>query len=392
MWHAAAESRFVGKGRRSPSVSYTGSHAVRRPDGDHEDARRFAKERRVYFMLDSAGICLYNAGVNAIEMKDAALRAYRAMVMARAFDTKTSAMYKAGKIFGGVFLGRGHEAIAACEAVFLHPGKDVYNPFIREQAGRCAWGDSVLESARSYFGSAYGYMRGRDGNVHWGHPADGIPAPISHLGAMVAVVAGMMMAQRLQGKTGGVGLACVGDGTTSVGAFHEACNLIAVEKLPVVIVVTNNQFAYSTPNSSEFACKSLLDRGAGYGLGCSECDGTDFLQTLEVMHRAIEAARKGAPQWVLANTLRMCGHGEHDDASYVPAALKEQYAGRDPLDVARRQLVGKGWLSDSEADQILAECTEEVQRCVAQAQKEPPPDPRQMDWSATSWKPDRWNQ
>ena len=170
-------------------------------------------------------------------MKEAALRAYEAMVMARAFDTKASALYKAGKVFGGVFLGRGHEAIAACEAVFLRKGHDVYAPFIREQAGRCAWGDSVLESARTYFGSVEGCMRGRDGNVHWGHPLEGTPAPISHLGAMVAVVAGMMMAKRMQGVTDAVGVACCGDGTTSVGAFHEACNLIAVQKLPVVVVV-----------------------------------------------------------------------------------------------------------------------------------------------------------
>lgn len=342
-----------------------------------------------YFMLDSTNKGRYNKRVNEPEMKEAALKAYRAMVMARAFDTKTSALYKAGKIFGGVFLGRGHEAIAACEAVFLQPGRDVYNPFIREQAGRCAWGDSVLESARAYFGSVQGYMRGRDGNVHWGHPADGIPAPISHLGAMLSVVAGMVLAKRLKGESGCVGVACIGDGTTSVGACHEACNLIAVEKLPVVIVVSNNQFAYSTPNRQEFACASLLDRGRGYGLSCHECDGTDFLQTLEVMQRAVAAARAGEPQWVVANTLRMCGHGEHDDASYIPASLKEQYAGRDPLEVARRQLLAKGWLSEAEAARLQEDCTEEVQRCVAQAQKEATPDPVAMDWSATSWKPCR---
>ena len=128
------------------------------------------------------------------------MKAYRAMEMARAFDTKLSALYKAGKIYGGVFTGRGHEAIAACEGVYLQKGHDVYTPFIREQAGRCAWGDSVLESARSYFGSALGLMRGREGNVHWGNPREGTLAPISHLGAMIPVVAGMLMAKRMQGE------------------------------------------------------------------------------------------------------------------------------------------------------------------------------------------------
>ena len=321
-------------------------------------------------------------------MQEAARRAYHAMVMARAFDTKISALYKAGQIFGGVFLGRGHEAIAACEAVFLKRGEDVYNPFIREQAGRCAWGESVLESARSYLGSKQGYMRGRDSNVHWGNPTMGQPAPISHLGAMVSVVAGMLLAKRFKGETGRVGVANIGDGTTSVGATHEGVNFVAVEKLPVVIVVTNNQFAYSTPNSQEFAA-SLTDRGRGYGLACHECDGTDFMATLTTMQRAISAARAGeGPQWVVANTLRMCGHGEHDDASYIPEELKAAYADRDPLAVARRQMLEAGWITEEEAQAWDDECRDEVQRLVAQAQREASPNPADEDWKATSWTPE----
>lgn len=328
--------------------------------------------------------------VNEQSLQEPARRAYRAMVMARAFDNKISALYKAGKIFGGVFLGRGHEAVAAAEGVFLRKGHDVYTPFIREQAGRCAWGDSVLETARSYFGSIHGISRGRDGNVHWGHPQEGTLMPISHLGAMASVVAGMMLAKRMQGITDAVGVVCIGDGTTSVGALHEAANLIAVEKLPIVIVVTNNQYAYSTPNSEEFACASLADRGRGYGLATHECDGTDLLQTLETMQRAITAARTGeGPQWVVAETLRRCGHGEHDDASYIPAELKAEYADKDPLDVARRQLLERGWLTEEEAAAWDEESREEVQRCVAQAQKEATPCPQDEQWVATSWRPER---
>ncbi len=329
--------------------------------------------------------------LDLLTLQQPALDAYRAMVLARAFDTKASALYKAGRIMGGVFLGRGHEAIAACEGVFLRKGQDVYAPFIREQAGRCAWGDSVLESARTYYGSSLGCMRGRDGNVHWGHPQEGTPAPISHLGAMVSVVAGMMLAKRMRGETGCVGLACAGDGTTSVGAFQEAANMIAVLRLPVVIVISNNQFAYSTPNEQEFA-GSLLLRGGAYGYGCHQCDGTDFLQTLGTMERAIRAAREGdGPQWVVANTLRLCGHGEHDDASYIPAELKAQYADRDPLAVARRQLLELGWLTEEQDAALQQECTDEVQRAFAQAQREPAPCPAAEDWSATSWKAARMN-
>lgn len=325
--------------------------------------------------------------VNETDFREPARRAYRGMLTARAFDTKISALYKAGKIYGGVFLGRGHEAIAACEAVFLTKGHDVYTPFIREQAGRCVWGDSVLESARTYLGSAQGCMRGRDGNVHWGKPAEGTPAPVSHLGAMGSVVAGMLLGKRMQGITDAVGVLCIGDGTTSVGATHEAANFTAVYKLPVVTVVTNNHYAYSTPNEQEFAA-TLADRGRGYGMAVHTCDGTDFLETLHTMHRAVSAARRGeGPQWVVAETLRMCGHGEHDDASYIPAELKAAYADRDPLAVARRQLLECGWLTEEEDAAWEAESREEVQRSVAQAQKELTPDPAAETWNATAWTP-----
>lgn len=325
-----------------------------------------------------------------MELDQVALRAYRGMCLARAFDTKLSSLYKAGKVFGGVFLGRGHEAVAAASAVFLERGRDVYNPFIREMAGRCVWSDdALLEACRSYFGSSLGCMGGKDGNVHWGQPMQGNPAPVSHLGAMVSVVAGMLLAKRLRGESGSVGVACIGDGTTSVGATHEACNLIAVEKLPVVVVITNNQYAYSTPNSSEFACADLADRGKGYGMRSHSCDGTDFLQTLSVMREAVRAARGGeGPQWLVATTLRMCGHGEHDDASYIPAELKEAYAQKDPLDVARRQLLRKGWLSEQEADKMDAVARDDVQRALAQAQREVTPAPQTINWNSTSWNPE----
>ena len=272
------------------------------------------------------------------------------MLLARAFDTKISSLYKAGKITGGVYLGRGHEAIAACGGVFLTAGYDVIAPFIREQAARVTWGEPIIEAARAYLGSALGYMKGRDGNVHRGLPAEGYMAPISHLGSTVAFVIGCLFAKRLDGKLPGpVGVAFCGDGTTSTGAFHEAANMANVERLPLVLVVTNNQFAYSTPNIREFGEASLADRGRGYGFTVHETDGTDFMATLETFRTAVNNAREGrGPQWVLAKTLRMCGHGEHDDASYIPRELKEEYEKKDPVAVAERQLLAAGWLTPEE--------------------------------------------
>ncbi len=323
-----------------------------------------------------------------MDIKELALRAYRAMVVARAFDTKISSLYKAGKITGGVFLGRGHEAIAASGGVMVQMGKDIFSPFIREQAGRLAYGEPLIEAARSYFGSALGYTRGRDGDVHRGKPDVGYVIPISHLGATVAVVLGELFAHKLDNTMDGrIGMAFCGDGTTSTGAFNEACNLAAVEKLPLVLVVSNNKFAYSTPNVHEFGCRSLIDRGKGFGMEVYEVDGTDLLATLKVFSEAVGKARAGkGPQWILANTLRMCGHGEHDDASYIPQELKAAYAERDPLDVAERQVMEQCWLTQEEIVALKHEAASEVQAAVAQAQREPEPDPFVEDWSATVWR------
>lgn len=311
------------------------------------------------------------------------------MLLARAFETKISSLYKAGKITGGVYLGRGHEAIAACGGVQLKAGYDVIAPFIREQAARIAWGEPIIEAARAYLGSVLGYMKGRDGNVHRGVPTEGYLAPISHLGSTVALVAGCLFAKRLDGKLPGpVGMAFCGDGTTSTGAFHEAANLANVEQLPLILVVTNNQFAYSTPNTREFGNASLADRGRGYGFTVHEVDGTDFMATLSTFQTAVSNARAGGgPQWVLANTLRMCGHGEHDDASYIPKELKAEYDGKEPVATAERQLQEAGWLTPEEMESLKRQYAEEVQVAVATAQREPEPEPFREDWNATVWRP-----
>ncbi|MFR4436195.1 MAG: hypothetical protein ACLT8C_00350 [Akkermansia muciniphila] len=136
------------------------------------------------------------------DLKENAVRAFKAMLLARAFDTKISSLYKAGKITGGVYLGRGHEAIAACGGVFLTAGYDVIAPFIREQAARVAWGEPIIEAARAYLGSALGFMKGRDGNVHRGLPAEGYMAPISHLGS-TWLSSSALFRKRLDGKLPG---------------------------------------------------------------------------------------------------------------------------------------------------------------------------------------------
>src|SRR6188508_2846948 len=150
---------------------------------------------------------------------DAQIKAYRLMLLARMLDDKFASLYRAGKIHGGVFLGRGQEALSVAVGLALRKG-DVFAPLIRDQAGRLAFGETLLDAARTYLGSPLGPMRGRDGNVHRGRPRDGYLPMISHLGAMIAVVNGTLFARRLKGVTGHVGVASIGEGATSTGACH----------------------------------------------------------------------------------------------------------------------------------------------------------------------------
>src|SRR6187402_3532533 len=157
---------------------------------------------------------------------------FRWMLLARTLEDKIAALYHAGKIVGGVYLGRGQEAFSVALAMSLDRGRgDIFAPLIRDQAGRLAFGEPVLDAVRTYLGSPLGPMRGRDGNVHRGRPQQGILPMISHLGAMISVVNGSLLAKRSKGETGFAGATCMGDGATSTGAFHEAINQAAVEKL-----------------------------------------------------------------------------------------------------------------------------------------------------------------
>jgi pyruvate dehydrogenase E1 component alpha subunit/2-oxoisovalerate dehydrogenase E1 component alpha subunit len=316
--------------------------------------------------------------------RDAHLIAYRFMLLARVLDDKFATLYRAGKIHGGVFLGRGQEALSAAIGVSLKKG-DVFAPLIRDAAGRLAFGESVLDAARTYLGSALGPMRGRDGNVHRGKPREGYLPMISHLGAMISVVNGVLFARRMKGITGMVGVASIGDGATSTGSFHEALNQAAIEKLPLVLVVADNHYAYSTPTSRQFACENLADKAVGYGVEAQSVDGTDLNACLKVIGGAVARARAGrGPQLVVATLLRLCGHGEHDDAGYIDPKLKASPVGRDCLKVAEEFLLRQKWADVASLKTMRDEIVREVEEAVAQAQREPAPDPFAEDWRAIS--------
>ncbi|HXS69179.1 MAG TPA: thiamine pyrophosphate-dependent dehydrogenase E1 component subunit alpha [Candidatus Polarisedimenticolia bacterium] len=329
---------------------------------------------------------LNHGAVGESTFRDTYQKAYRYMLLARVLDDKFAGLYRAGKIQGGVFLGRGQEALSVSIGMALRRG-DVFAPLIRDGAGRLAFGEPILDAVRTYFGSALGPMRGRDGNVHRGRPKEGLLPMISHLGAMISVVNGVLLARRFNGDKEAVGAASLGDGATSTGAFHEALNQAAVEKLPLVVVIANNQYAYSTPTNRQFACDSLADRAIGYGMGCQSIDGTDLEACLRAVGRAADSARAGkGPQMVVANLLRLCGHGEHDDAHYVLAKLKNSPIGRDCLKVAEEEIQCRNWADLNTIAAWRAEAVQKVEEAVATVQREVGPDPFKENWCALASK------
>jgi TPP-dependent pyruvate/acetoin dehydrogenase alpha subunit len=305
---------------------------------------------------------------------------YRWMLLARIVEERIASLYRGGKIQGGVFLGKGQEALSAAVGISLRKG-DVFAPLIRDQAGRFAFGETLLDCTRTYLGVKTGPMRGRDGNVHRGRPREGILAMVSHLGAMIPVVAGVLLARRFRGITGTVGATCIGDGGTSTGAFHEGLNLAAVEKLPLVLVVANNQFAYSTPNSRQFVCRDLVDKAIGYGVAGHSVDGTDLAACLEVVGRAVENARAGdGPQLVVASLLRLAGHGEHDDGRYISPEMRDAAIGRDCLRLAEEHILGAGWADAAEMTRWREEAHQQIEEALATTMREAAPDPEDENW------------
>src|ERR1700676_2032867 len=273
---------------------------------------------------------------------DRFLEAFRWMLLTRILEDKLASLYRGGAITGGVYVGRGQEAVSVASGLFLQKG-DIFAPLIRDQAGRSAFGEPLVDVARTYLGSRQGPMRGRDGNIHRGRPRDGQLAMISHLGAMVSVTVGALMAKRSKGEKNFVGLTCIGEGGMQDGSFHEEMNIAAVQQVPLVVVATNNHYAYSTPNEREFACADLVDRAKGYGFEGYTVAGTDLAACLDVIGSAVKRARAGRPpQLVVASVLRLSGHGEHDDPIYGGEETKAEPFAKDCLKCAEKLIVDLG--------------------------------------------------
>src|SRR3954465_5485974 len=312
------------------------------------------------------------------------LEAFRWMLLARTLEEKLVSLYRGGQITGGVYIGKGQEAISVASGLFLEKG-DIFAPLIRDQAGRSAFGEPLIDVMRTYLGSRPRPLRGRDGNIHRGHPRNNELAMISHLGAMVSVTVGTLMAKRFRREKDFVGLTCIGEGGMQTGAFHEGMNIAAVEQVPLVVVATNNHYAYSTPNDREFACDDFMERAVGYGFEGYSVDGTDLSACLDVIGGAVKRARAGRPpQLVVASVLRLSGHGEHDDASYVSEEMKQQPFARDCLKFAEQTIIGSNLLDPDTLADWRKKAAAKVDEAISTAQKEAPPEGDKEDWCALS--------
>jgi len=202
---------------------------------------------------------------------------------------------------------------------------------------------------------------------------------------MISVLVGSLMAKRGRGEKNFVGLTTIGEGGMQTGASHEGLNIAAVERVPLVVVATNNHYAYSTPNDREFACASLVDRARGYGFEGYELDGTDLAQCLDVIGTAVKRARAGRPpQLVVASVLRLAGHGEHDDFSYVPKEMYGESFAYDCVQRAQEFIKDRDLVDSARLQAWREDAVRQVDEAFAMAQKEPVPKGEEEDWCAIS--------
>jgi TPP-dependent pyruvate/acetoin dehydrogenase alpha subunit len=297
--------------------------------------------------------------------------------LTRTLEEKLVALFRQSKVIGGLYrsLGQEGESVAAAYALEYERG-DVVQPLIRNIGSILVAGAKPVEILRQYMAKGDGPTRGRELNIHFGHPArDGFIGQISMLGDMIPVMAGIALAGRMQ-KRDLVALAFIGDGGSSTGAFWEGLNFAAVQRLPMVIVVEDNGYAYSTPTYKQTAAKTLADKAAGVGCIGETVDGNDVLAVYGATRRAVDRARTGGGVTLLeVKTFRMKGHAEHDNASYVPPELLEEWRAKDPLPRFERVLMENGTATREDFDAIQQRVKREIDIAVDEAERSPMPDP-----------------
>ncbi|MGO9257006.1 MAG: thiamine pyrophosphate-dependent dehydrogenase E1 component subunit alpha [Bryobacteraceae bacterium] len=302
---------------------------------------------------------------------------YYMTLMREVEDRIERKLYRQGKILGGVYVGRGQEAIPVGTALLAEPD-DVLLPSHRDMAVLFIRGVPLGRIFAQYMGRVGGLTRGRDGNMHMGDLKFNVISLISALAATVPVAGGVALALRYLGKPG-VAFSYFGDGATSRGDWHEGVNFASVRKLPVLYVCNNNQYAYSTPLSSQMACANVADRGPAYGMPAEIVDGNDVLAVHSATRRALEHIRAGGGPYLLeCKTFRMTGHSAHDAAHYVPKQLFEEWERLDPITRLQSRMLANGWAGEAELAEVRAGVLREIDDAVESAEQSPYPDPASL--------------
>jgi pyruvate dehydrogenase E1 component alpha subunit/2-oxoisovalerate dehydrogenase E1 component alpha subunit len=302
------------------------------------------------------------------------LELYRYLKLTRLVEERIVNLYRQTKVVGGVFRSLGQEATAVGSAYALRPD-DFITPIIRDLGSVFVKGIRPRQIFAQYMAKAWGPSGGKDLNVHFGDMEKGFLGPISHLGDMIPVMTGILLGARMQ-KKDIVGLAYIGDGGASTGAFYEGLNFAAVQRLPLIVIAEYNHYAYSTPTSNQTAIRNLAEKAAAFGISGHIVDGNDVIACYEVTKRAIEHARAGDGAVLIeAKTYRRKGHAEHDDQRYIPEGEIEWWEKHnDPIDRFERYLIEKDVAGKEKLDEITADVMREINEDSDWAESSPMPE------------------
>jgi TPP-dependent pyruvate/acetoin dehydrogenase alpha subunit len=293
-----------------------------------------------------------------------------ALRLTRALEDRAQILYRQNKVVGGLYSSLGQEAISIGSAFALEKG-DYLAPMIRNSGAVLVRGHTAREIMTQYLARATSPTGGKDNSQHFGDvERTGIISCISMLGTLVPVMAGMALGAKLKGEKR-VAMTYVGDGATSTGDFYEGLNFAAVQRLALVVIIENNQYAYSTPTSKQSLLTDLADKANAFGIPGCVGDGNDVLEVYRMTKKCVEDARAGGgPQLIEFKTFRMRGHAVHDDAGYVPKELFEEWKKKDPIDRFERELE----LTDAERGEIEMKVQAIVDDAVEFAENSPWPD------------------
>jgi len=299
--------------------------------------------------------------------------------LTRTLEERLVALFRQAKVIGGLYrsLGQEGESVAAAYALDFKQG-DVLQPLIRNLGAILVAGAKPADIIRQYMAKGDSPTRGRELNIHFGHPArDGFIGQISMLGDMIPVMAGIALAGRMLKKSL-VTLAFIGDGGSSTGAFYEGMNFASVQKLPMVVVIEDNAYAYSTPVEKQTAARTLADKAYAFGCRGLTVDGNDVFAVYRAAKEAVEHARAGGGVTLLeVKTFRLKGHAEHDNQSYVPQEIIDEWRSKDPIERFESTLVEGSIVSEKELQSIQQRVRAEVDAATEQAERSPMPRPEE---------------